>query len=571
MDDRGVLWSFVRRHPYASEGMLSELFGQTVFQSMVGRSEKWLKQVEVKGIGSCYADQREPISTLLDLRRAELARRYAHRVMGRGAALSGLAPGFEADGEFLWKDRWWRIWVDPGGCAPEALGFIQSPPRKFGGEVNDIVLTEDPTRMDSLARQVELTWSGGKKVYVMQVDGKGNRIARPPQYSRKLRRWKPWGKNELEAHIRQRQRRSTKRDSLAEVAKELDEADWALIIEAGNLPLMTRYELAYSQTDDARKLRDTLGRLKKLEERGLLETAKSPIVHDQLENRKIPTSLGMELLMARWGTTITSMRRMHPWPQVVDKKNGRPRYGLDWLEYFGKHHTLTREFALALVYGSRGVSNSIGEVKVQMVTTIGSRLLYRDVRSRRDKRQSGVVKPDGLATVRIRQCGWMDGVSTAAKPVLEKTIWLEIDRGTIPLTRLTAKLDRYALVWERIQTMNPELVWVIEGTPSREASILRMMRERGIPGWTVLMERLVLKEDDPYWTIHKPVSTKMGSLKVGLHYDAIGGMAPWREIWNTIEGVGGLPLLGVQPWRNRRLRRSPPRRGEQHRILHKVG
>jgi hypothetical protein len=550
--------------------MLLDLFGRAVLRAMLGQSEPWLKHVSVKGIGSCYADQGEPMSTLMDLRRAELARRYALEVMGRGAALSGLAPGFEADGEFLWKDHWWRIWVDPGGCAPEALGFIQSPPRKFGGEVSDIVLTEDPTRIDSLARQVELTWSGGKKIFVMQGDGKHNRIARPPQYSRRMKQWKAPGKEEVEINIRQRQHRSPKRSLMADVAKGLDEMDWALLIEAGNLPLMTRYELAYLQTDDARKLRGIIGRLKSLEDKDLLETAISPVVRDRLENRKVPTTLGLEMLAAHWGTSITSMMRMHPWPQVVIKKSRRLKYGLAWLEYFGKHYALTREFALALVYGGRGVSNPLGEAKIHIVTTIGSRLLYRDYRNRSEKMQSGVVKPDGLASVRINQCGWMDGARSASKPVLEKTLWLEIDRGTIPMARMALKLDRYALIWERIQPMNPILLWIIDGTPSREANILTMMRERGINGWTVIMERLVLKEDDPYWTINKPVSTSIGALKVGLDYDAIGGMAPWREIWNTIEGLG-LPLLGVQPWRKRVLRRTPLRMWEQHRIRYKAG
>ena len=39
-------------------------------------------------------------------------------------------------------------------------------------------------------------------------------------------------------------------------------------------------------------------------------------------------------------------------------------------------------------------------------------------------------------------------------------------------------------------------------------------------------------EDHNWWTTHIPVSMNVGRLNVGLKYEAIGGMAPWREIWN---------------------------------------
>jgi len=571
MPDRGELWAFVRRHPFVSERTLCDLYGADVFRAMLAQSEPWLKRVHVKGVGTCYADAREPMSALMDRTRSELARRYALQVMGRGAALSSMAPGFEADGEFFWKEHWWRVWADPGGCAPEALRFIQTPPKDFGGDVSDIILTEDTARMDSLARQVERTWGGGKKVFVMHTAGNLNRIARPRGYGRNAKRWKPYGRDEVETHIRLRQRRSHKRSLLAGIAKGLDELDWALLVKAGNIPLMTRYELAYLQTEEASRLREILARLEALEGQGLLETADSPRARDRLEERKVLSSLALEMLAAYWGTSISSMMRMHPWPQVVDRVSRRPKYGLAWLRMFGDHYALVRKFALALVYGGRGVSNAIGEVQTRVVTTIGSRLLYRDHRRRGQEKQTGVVKPDGLVWVRINQRGWMDGAASASKPVCEHTLWLEVDRGTIPLKRLESKLDGYGSIWESLQEMNPALVWVIEGTPSREASILAMMRDRGVHGWTVLMERLVLAEEEPWWIQNAPGLTSKGSLKVGLKYEAIGGMAPWREIWNTVEGKGGQPLLGVQPWRKRELRRTPPRKGEQQSIKYKVG
>jgi hypothetical protein len=262
---------------------------------------------------------------------------------------------------------------------------------------------------------------------------------------------------------------------------------------------------------------------------------------------------------------------MHPWPQVLDRKTGRPRYGLAWLDAFGEHHRMVRQFSLALVHGARCVSNNLGEAHIRVVTTIGSRLLYRDRRRGTADKQTGVVKPDGLVMVRIEQRGWLDGEASAAKTVCENMLWLEVDRGTVPPGRLTKKMDGYGKIWESLRPMKPALVWVVDGHPAREVQILDRMRERGIDGWTVLMDRLVLDKDDTWWLRNVPVARDWGKSKAGLKYEAFGGMAPWREIWRTTSGWGEGPLLGVQPWEKRRLRRSPPRKGEGEWIRYRSG
>jgi hypothetical protein len=569
--ERGELWDFVRRHPFISRNVLDELHGPDIVENMIVESEKWLKTFDVKGVGACFADRKEPNASLMDLGRAEVARRYALRVMGKQALLASVIPGFEADGELMWNDRWWRLWVDPGGCAPEALRFIQTPPKDFGDEVQDLIITEDASRMDSLARQVEFTWGGGKKVYVMHAAGKLYRIARPRSMVTQRKKWTPYGAEELTEHIRQRQRRSHKLSLLASVAKNLDAVDWGLLVEVGNIPLMTRYEMAYLQTDAARGMREMIERLTALEEAGLVETALSPIPRDQLENRKVLSTLGLETLAAYWGTSISNLIKMHPWPQVVNGKSRRPEYGLRWLEMFGEHHRMVRRFCLALVYGSRCAANNLGEAHVNVVTTIGSRLLYRDQRRRFQKKQTGVVKPDGLIWIKVEQRGWMDGLASAPKPIQENTVWLEADRGTMGPKRLGEKLDGYADVWESLQHMKPVILWVIDSHPAREVQILEMMKERGIDGRTVLMERLVLPEKDSWWLFNVPVARDLGRSKVGLKYDAFGGMAPWREIWKTTKSWDQEPLLGVQPWKDRQRRRSPPRKGEQEWIRYRNG
>jgi len=563
MAERGELWEFVRRHPFISRETLEALHGKDLVQAMLEESARWLKVVEVKGLGACYADRDEPMSTLMDVRRAEVARRFALRVMGKGAIFASVAPGFEADGEFFWRDHWCRVWVDPGGCAPEALRFVRMPPREFGPEVRDLVVTLDGSRLESLASQVELSWGGGRKVHVMHAPSDRYRVARPRARAMRTKPWKPYGREDVDTHVRSRQRGARKRSLLAGVAKDLDDKDWGLLVEAGNIPLMTRYELAYLQADDLPQMKETIERLAALERAGLLETANSPMAQDRLEDRKVLTSLGLELLAAHWGTTITNMVRMHPWPQIVDRETGRPRYGLAWLRYFGDHYRLVRQFGLALVFGARCVSNAIGEVDARLVTTIGGRLLYRSNKGKGEGNRAGVVMPDGLVWARITQRGWMDGVASAPKPVCEHTLWLEVDRSTMGLARVAEKLDGYARIWASVKSSKPALVWVIDGLPSREVRVLQMMKERGIDGWTATVQRLKLPKDDAWWFVNTAATGSAGGSRVGVSHDSVGGMAPWREIWKAVDGPGEKPLLGHQPWRKRELRRSPPGKGEQ--------
>lgn len=568
MKEPGEMCALVRRHPFVSRRLLDEMFGRDLVSAMLAVCKGQLTMVNVKGRGICLAERSEPMSTLMNLDRAEMARWYALRVMGKEAVVASLAPGFEADGEFLWREGWWRVWVDLGGCAPEALGFVQSPPREFGEEVQDLIVTADANRMDSLARQVQLRWGGGKKVFVVHAGGQMHRVARPRALLAQRKVWKPYGQDELATHIRERRRGRHKQSLMASVAKDMDELDWGLLVEAGNLPVMTRYELAYLQSDVVESVREVIERLDALEAAGLLETVRSPAARDQLEKRKVLTTLGLEMLAAHWGTTVYNMVRMHPWPQVVDGERKRPAYGVAWLGNFGEHHRLVRQFVLALVHGARCVSNNIGEAQVKVVTTIGSRLLYRDRRKGAEK-QSGVVKPDALVWARIEQRGWMDGDASAAKTLCEKTLWVEVDRGTASKAKLAAKLDGYAAIWPSVQDMKPALVWLVDGRPSREVEIIKLMQERGIDGWSVLKERLVLAENDEWWTRYLPAARGGGGLKVGLRYEDFGGMAPWRQIWNATSGWGAKPLLGVQPWKERELRRSPPRKGEQEWIRYR--
>lgn len=556
MSNKPEIVDFLLRNPYCRHKFLERVFGPDVLSSMMEEAGSRVKTVEVKGSGICYAEKKEPASSLVDLRRLELAREHAERGMGPTAVYASISPGFEADGEYYFRNKWWRIWVDPGGCAPEALGFVRSPPSTYRNDVIDIVLTTDRGRLGSLVHQVQANWMGAQEVLVMHAGSDSYRVARPPWSQSSVKPWKPYSVEDINANIRTRQRGGHKRSLMGEVAKNLDRKDWLILITLGNVPLLTDYELAYLFSDYASSMKSTLNRIKNLEQHGLIAVAKSPIARDQLDHRKVLTSLGLELLAAYWNTTSTNMKLWQPWPQGKNGKDNRPIYKLAWLRMFGEHYRLVRQFCLSLVFGSRCVSNPICDVDARVTTTIGSRLLYRDQIRTNGGSRTGIVLPDGLIKVIISQRGWVDGVAAAeSRPVLDNAIWLEVDRGTIPLTRLETKLDGYAKVWPGISYMKPALVWVIDGSPHREARILSMMAERGIYGWTVTRDRLCLPEHDDWWLIHTPASLKPG-YRVGLNYEMIGGMAPWRSIWASTEDDGLSPFLGAQPWRSRDLQGS---------------
>jgi hypothetical protein len=182
-----------------------------------------------------------------------------------------------------------------------------------------------------------------------------------------------------------------------------------------------------------------------------------------------------------------------------------------------------------------------------------------------------MVKPDAMVEVDIWKRGWLDGDTTLHKQgVLSKNLLVEVDRSTMSLERVRERIDRYGELWANQIKDEDVLVWVIDGTPWREHNILTFMRDAGIDGWTALVERLVLPEEDPWWLIHAPVSASGNEQPVWLSYKSIGGMAPWRRIWRTVESTRLRSLLGVETWANREMMKSPPKRGEQEWVRYRT-
>ncbi|NIS79758.1 MAG: hypothetical protein GTO14_06025, partial [Anaerolineales bacterium] len=114
-NDGKPLLDFLNRHPFSSLSYLERIFGERILGVLLREEKDELREVLVSGSGIHLAHRKESQAVLLELRRLEIARAFALQVMGLEAVFAGLSPGFEADGEFLWQGKWWRLWVDIGG------------------------------------------------------------------------------------------------------------------------------------------------------------------------------------------------------------------------------------------------------------------------------------------------------------------------------------------------------------------------------------------------------------------------------------------------------------------------
>ena len=550
----GPLLSFLLRHPFASFAFLEGAFGEAVLRVLLRSEGGRLRKIEVPELGACYAHRQEPNASLLGCHRREIARRFALACLGPDAVRAGLSPGLEADGEFpgrLGPDiRWWRIWVDLGGCAPEALPFLARPPKAFGDRVRDFILSTDPRRVDLLAAQIERRWTGRRDVHVWLFEGRAHRVARP-RASVGAEVWQAPSEEEVQGHIRRRLRGSHHRSRLARLAMELSGADWTLLGEVGGNPLFSPYELAYLAGDDSRNMRREIARIQRLESLQLIETAQDAGLRARCEKRKLLTWRGLELLAEHWGVSLEAMRRLHPWPQREDPRGkGHLEYATGWLRYQEAHQRLTRQFALALLYGGRCVSNARGGVHVHIDTTVGSRIAFSSIAPDGGEEVLWVA-PDARLHVAFWRRAFLHGEPLPPRILERRTLFIELDRGTIPAARLEDRMDRYAFIWGSLASQIPALVWVIDGSPYREKQILERMRARGLQGWTVTLERLVLPPEDSWWLQHAPACFSGGGSRVGLRWKAIAGMAPWRPVWRATHLPGHLPFLGLEPWRDR--------------------
>ncbi len=543
------LVSFLARNPYCSHSLLLDLFGSTTLPLLLAQSANQLRTLPLRASGVCYALRDEPLSLLPGLRRLERARGVAVDLMGADALRSGVSPGWQADLELLWHERWWRIWVDAGGCFPGVPGFIRQRPAGGAG-VSDLILAAAQERVPVLAGLLTQAWQGNHPVRVLHPESGCQQAVHPSGSPRQT--WNPPGPDQIPALIRQRRHTRVRQGSLA---AQLDPEDYRLLAEVGDLPLLTAYELAYLPSDQLEPFRRRLARLAELEDLGLLHTARSPLARDQLEERKVLTPRALGLLAAHWGCSAEQLCRVQPWPLAVNRA-GQPQYQLNWLQLFGDHYRLVRQAALALLAGARAVSGSLGGAEVQLQTTIAGRFILPPSRRPAAHGKRGWLQPDAVLTARLYQRGWLDGTCTApARPGPHGTLLLEVDRGTMAYARLVEKLDRYQQHWPFLAARKPHLVWVIDGSPYRESWLLQAMAQRGLTGWTARLADLALPQEDPWWLSHFPAALDQPGLRLGLMHASVGGLAPWRPVWRTPSGRNPGPLLGAQPWQDRGLQR----------------
>jgi hypothetical protein len=549
-----ILVGFLLRHPFASQSLLEGVFGLGTFRVLLEKEASHLREVVLPGLGPCYIQKDEPNATLLGSYRRAMARQFALYHMGPEAVRAGLSPGFEADGEFYWENElgipWWRVWVDIGGCSPEALQFIVNPPKSFSDQVRDVVITSNFERLDLLAAQIGHNWCCQYKVRICMLASEAHRVVHPRRL-RNARRWKPHLDSNVKALIRKRQQGSHHRSYLAGLALHLSPEDWRLLGEVGNNPLFSAYELAYLRDDASRIVRKEIKNVHKLESLGLIKTARDAGPRYVVENRKILTWRGLELLVEYWGTSVDAMQHYHPWPQREDAKGkGHVEYATRWASRLEAHQRLTRQFTLALLYGARCLINDLGGAEVCIDTTIASRISFKTESSSGEGRISWVA-PDSRVHVEFWRRSFIEGELMPLRPFDRRTLLIEVDRGTVPSRRLEARIDKYATIWNTLGSWRPALVWVIDGSPFREKQIVDMIRKRGIEGWTASLERLKLPQEDKWWLIHTPVGYSGRDSKVGLQWKTIGGMAPWRRIWMSTLGNEYQPFMGHEPWLRR--------------------
>jgi hypothetical protein len=239
------------------------------------------------------------------------------------------------------------------------------------------------------------------------------------------------------------------------------------------------------------------------------------------------------------------MRRFHAWPQKHSEKNGLV-YSERALTYIKDHTRLVQQFMFGLIDNAWRLQEEHGGVDVYLETIIGKRIYYKDL-------ASGTfdwVIPDAAIDIAFWRKTWRDGYIHDPRIVFsEASLLLELDRATNPITRIPGRIKKYGMIWRSLAG-NPVQIWVIAGSPWREKEILKMLEDAGINGWTVLLERLVLKKGDSWWD---RFSHKEGVLSYNKH----GGMAPLRKIWRRAGDYELHYLLDHAPW-EREMSQSKP-------------
>jgi len=535
---------FLYDHPWTSERLLEAIFG-AVFKQMSLPSKT--RTVTVPGVGTCCGVKREKLSSVPGVRRRERAKRFLLEKYGDEIAWRGGSPGgWRSDALALVGQQhkyWIRIWVDSGAVAVEALPFLHPPPARFAPNMVDMVITTDMERAELIKRQILSHWKRGKRNVLIHHQDEG-RYLRIDKYQQPPR-GRLLSSKEVSGQIAKQRRKRLENvrheQVIGRVFTELHKVDFELLKYVGDNPHFSVGDLAILLSRSVTGGNDpnltpqlvkekAEKRFSVLQKKGLIKRANAPLLGLKV------SALGLEMLAKYWGINQESMRRFHPWPQK--RKGGEVIYSGRALNHISQHTRGVQQFVFGLLDNAWRLAQPYGGVDVYLETIIGRRIYFKDLSSG----EYDFVIPDAVINLSFWRRMWRDGKVHEDKNYFSYAqLFLEIDRATNPITRLEERIQKYGKIWRGLSG-NPAQVWVIDGSPWREKEILEMLEAAGVNGWTVLVERLRLDKDDPWW---ERFSHKPGALPYIKH----GGVAPLRKIWRNTADYKMHHLLGHAPWK----------------------
>lgn len=496
--------------------------------------------------------KQEKLSSVPGVRRREQAKIHLLAQYGKDALWTGGSPG-------LWgsdltalagrneKKFWIRLWVDNGSAAVESLPFLHRSIQWDRFPAIDLVITTTLDRAEMIKRQVLTKWKRGKDKLLIytKIEDKYLRLNEYSNVSPSAKTSNPDLAGEFQAELvnsRWQRLENNRHDQyIGKHFLSLWKVDFDILAYVGDNPNFNLEEIAYLLTygstgslgieyQEKENHRMVVSRLEKIKSLGLIEQAKAPLV-----GIKVSPS-GLEVMAKYWGITQERMRRFHAWPQ---KRSGGGviEYSEGALSKIKDHTQDVQRFIFGLFDNARRLQKPYGGVDISLDTIVGKRIYFEDLATR----ELDWLIPDAAIGLSFWRRTWRDGQVHEPKIVFSTSrLLVELDRATNPITRLYERIQKYGRIWNQLSG-NPVLVWIIDGTPWREKEILEMMGEAGIPGWTVLVERLRLGQGDSWWEWHTALD---GELPYSKHR----GFAPLRSVWRNTNDYELHPLLGHSPW-----------------------
>lgn len=556
LSEENLLLDFLYKYPWTCRQTLIAVFGPA-FEDLVNRNQ--VRIVRVPGVGECWGVKQEKLGSLPGVRRREMAKNHTIKALGKDALWTGGAPGPWGSDLLIYRQReesWIRVWVDLGEISVEAAPFIDPDPPLLAHNVDDLILTTSFDRAAVINVQLLSVKksSRGRVSIFCSYEGRPFSAERTSHYPEERGGQFPLS---LQAFEEALSKSCAKRldnvrsdQNIGKLFLELGRPDFMILNYVGNNPVFSAADIALllsSSTTgspslaDRENVMDTVSeRLSFLEKKGLIEYASPPSPGIKLASR------GLEVLAKYWGVQRESLRRFHAWPQKKIK-DGDTTYSEKPLSFIKDHTLLVQRFAFGLIDSSLRIQQEHGGADVFLEAIVGKRISYKDLSSG----EYAWVIPDAVINISFWYKVWQNGHVYEPKNIYSSSnLLVEIDRSSIPYSRLSTRCEKYGRIWRSLSG-SPAQIWVIDGSPWREKELLEMLADNDINGWTVLLDRLVLSRDDPWWGRH---SHKPGVLP----YEKHGGMAPLRKIWRNSQDYKYHHFLGQSPWNKKMSQTKQP-------------